>query len=167
MKLSQNWPLVATVAVSLVGSGLATALLGHNTPRAPKVVTTEELHIVDDEGRTRITLGMVKGRPSVRLLDADGNLRISLYSSSDQHHKKLIAESAGLGIIAKNGETRVALGLEYTCPMMKMYYQGGDSLLAVGVLGGGLPAMVLREKDKDSADGFRVVFQAPHRESQP
>lgn len=167
MKSRQNWLPVAMVAASLVGGGLVTVGLGYSRTEAPRVVTAQEFRLVDQHGKTRIVLDMQEGRPSIRLLDAEGTPRVSLYGSSDQNPEELEAQAAGMNILSRDGKTAVRLGLEYIWPSLKMHYQGGDYLVAICVDNEGLPQIALREKDNKSEDTPRFVYIAPgHGEGQ-
>ncbi|MCP4593488.1 MAG: hypothetical protein GY842_22350 [bacterium] len=154
-------PLVLMTAASFLGGGLASIGLGQKANETHKVIAAQRFHVVDEQGNPRIVLDMHKGRPAIRLLDAEGRGSVSLLGRGDASVQKREGETSGVYVESVDGNTIIRLGLEYVWPMLKMHYKGDDSLVAVGVVGDGSPIILLREKDAQREGAFRVVFQAP------
>ncbi len=141
---------IVVLSGSLIGGGIVNVTLHEKGVEVQDKITARELHIVDDDGNTRISLGMWKDFPAIRLLDEKGGCRVQMLGGVTG-----IDESAGIQIFSKKPGTIVWLGLEHQYPVLKMHYKDGDFLVGLGVNPDAVPFLLLRGKDG------RVVHEVP------
>jgi hypothetical protein len=72
MKANTQLLTVGLTVVTLLSGDLALRFAQAKAGGATKVVSAEEFHLVDSEGKVRARLGVLKDRPGLALYDKDG-----------------------------------------------------------------------------------------------
>lgn len=99
--------LLLVVAVALAGFAL------FRTFQKEPVVKAERLEITDSTGASRVIINTLEGdRPSITLLDPQGEARAWLFLSRDGSPNFVMQDGASLILADKEGEIRVLQRLE-------------------------------------------------------
>ena len=127
------------LAAGLMG-GLAGSHLTAASARADhqEVLTTGELRLVDDSGRTRLLLTLVRGKPRLLMLDDVGEYRleIGLGEAGEPHIWLRDKEGAAKIQAALNAQGR---------PAFRLVDQRGRERAALGLSADGHPTMIFRD----------------------
>jgi len=99
------------LTLALVVAGLATSLAVAVGMAAPGAVSEEvkahQFNLVDENGKTRASLGMFKGGPSLTLFDENGNRRAALAVDPLAVDKG----NSSFSLFDEKGKPRVELGI--------------------------------------------------------
>ena len=107
-------------------------------------IVTKELHIVDDEGKTRIVLSVHGGEPTIKVLDSLGNLRIDagIFASNQ----------VGIFITDQEGKHRAAL-----------HVYGNESQLQLFDKNANLRANLIVQDNEVGDIAFASISQSPDK----
>jgi len=120
--------------------GLAGASLTAAPARADHqaVLSAGELRLVDDSGRTRLILTLVRDKPRLLMLDEDGEYRLEmgLGQAGEPHLWLRDREGAAKIQVALNAQGR---------PAFRLADQKGQERAALGLSASGHPTMIFRD----------------------
>ncbi len=139
---------IAILVGALIGAALLSVVIAQQAEPTDKVLTAQELRIVDPEGKTRMVLShSVDGAPGLRMFDADGTIRASVNLREGQ---------AALALCDKTGKPRATFGLT----------PGGRAVLGLRDENGKARAMLKLAQDgtpsieMSDAEG-KAIWEAP------
>lgn len=102
------------------------------------MITTSELRLVDESGRTRALLSLLRGRPRLIMTDDNGEFRIEIGLSYNGNPALWLRDS--------EGKPRIQLALNATeNPNMILSDSNGRGRIALGLGADDSPAMILRD----------------------
>jgi hypothetical protein len=139
--------------------------MGHAPARNPRLVAAEKFEVVDEEGRPRATLGMVKGDAALTLSSPDGKPLLTLRTLRDG--------GSGLYLQDANGRPRGELALAPRGPVLN--FVGENSATRMHLTGAGPASLfeLFREDGRPiltvtegklrvyDAEGKDVAFEKP------
>jgi hypothetical protein len=132
----------------LIGAALVSVVTAQQAEPTDKVLTAQELRIVDPEGKTRILLShSVDGAPGLRMLDADGTVRASVNLREGQ---------AALALCDKAGNPRATYGFTAAGrAVLGLRDENGKARAVLRVAQDGSPSLEMSD-----ADG-KAIWEAP------
>ena len=140
--------LVVMLIGGLAGGALADLLFwGEVRAEGPALVTATEIRLVDEGGRTRLLMSVLRGRPRLILTDESGEFRAELGLAPEG--------GPALWLRDRDGRARLALSLSGSgLPLVTLTDDQGRARAGLGLGGGGAPSLILR----DAAGRDRVAL---------
>ena len=139
---------IAGLVGVLIGAAVVGVVTAQQAEPTDKVLTAQELRIVDPQGKTRILLShSVDGAPGLRLFDADGTIRASVNLREGQ---------AALALCDKAGKPRATYGFTAAGrAVLGLRDENGKARAVLRIAQDGTPSLEL----SDAAG--KAIWEAP------
>ena len=136
--------LLGMFALLLVGRSMTSVAQGQEETARKKVIWANEFVLLDDRGRERGRLHMLKNGPSLSLYDEKGG------------KPRVILSTPGLMLLDENGKLRVGLAVGDNDPGLMLSDENGKlrTVLAVGKDG---QALAMRDENGNPRAGLAVT----------
>lgn len=121
---------------------LAVVLMSARISMREKTIKANAFVLVDENGKTRALLNMVKDWPSLGLSYKNGNVGVAL---------SMVEDGPILGLSDKNGNPRASLFVVEDGPVLALYGENGKTRAGLAVLKDGPLLRLLDENEKPRA----------------
>ncbi len=141
MNRSQFWLALVVIGLAgLVGGALSNWLLQSQAQAGTsKLLTGTELRLLDENGRTRALLSLMRGKPRLIMTDENGEFRIEIGMAA--------GGEPGLWLRDQDGRARIGLTLSNSGePNLHFMDAGGSKRAAIRLNSDGSPAFFLRDE---------------------
>ena len=136
--------VVVTFLAGIIGGAVSNwALHGQAIAQSDtrKIVTAEEFRLVDNSGRTRVLLSLLRGKPRLIMTDEKGEFRIELGMGP--------GEQPALWLRDQNGISRAQLALTALGnPNLEFSDKNNLNRISLGLTMEGSPALFLRDEQE-------------------